>query len=189
MKNLKYSLLFLVSVLGLTSCSNDDDSAPEAVNETEVITNVTLTFTDDAGTSKTYTYTNPRYRDDSYTAPNIQLESGKTYQVMANFYDKSDPDNPEVKTNEIIEEKDDHFLEYRFTNVNIGLSRTDGDETTDSNGVQIGLHTQWVAGDAGNGTVQVTLVHQPETKDPSDPIGNHTGGETDAQVAFDLTIQ
>lgn len=189
MKTINYSIIFFIAAFSLTSCTRDDDNPPKVVNESEVITDVTLTFKDDAGTSKIYTYTNPLYRDDDYIEPLIQLEQDKTYQVMADFYDKSDPDNPEVQTEEITEEKDDHFLEYQFTDVNIGLTRTDPAETTDNNGVQIGLHTQWVAEQAGTGKVQVTLIHQPETKETNNPNGNHTGGETDVEVLFDLNIQ
>lgn len=188
MKTINYLIIFFIATLSLTSCTRDDDNPPKVVNQSEVITDVTLTFKDNTGASKTYIYTNPLYRDDDYLEPLIQLEEGKTYQVMANFYDKSDPDNPEVQTEEIIEEKDDHFLEYRFTDVNVNLTRTDTAETTDDNGIQIGLHTQWVAEQAGTGKLQITLIHQPETKDTSDSIGNHTGGETDAEVLFDVNI-
>lgn len=188
MKNTKLILCLFIASLTLASCSDEVDN-PKPVNETEVISDVTLTFTNTDGEATTYTYTDPKYRNNDYLEPTITLQSGKTYDVAANFYDKSDPDKVVDKTTEIIEEKDDHFVEFRFSGANIALTRTDGDETTDSNGIKIGLFSKWTAGNPAEGTVQETLIHQPESKDTSNPNGNHTGGETDAQVTYDLVIQ
>ncbi len=186
----KFNFLFfalIVSVLAV-SCDNDDDD-PEVVNEEEVITDVTLTFTNSEGTETTYTYTDSLYRSDDYVAPVIELTSGETYTVEANFYNNSG-DESEVITEEITEEKDDHFLEYDFSSdADVTLSRSD-DDVIDSDGIHIGLVTDWTAGEASEntGSVTVTLIHEPTTKDTTDPNGTHTGGSTDAQVSFDLTI-
>ncbi|WP_417885469.1 hypothetical protein [Zunongwangia sp.] len=189
MKKLKFLSIFLFTSVLLTSCSDDDDNIPEPVNEEEVITDVTLTFTNKAGEETVYTYTDPQYRDNSYTAPVIMLNSGETYDVEANFYNNSNPNDPEVVTEEITEEKNDHFLVYNFDAAEINLTRTDGAKTTDDNNVQIGLFTKWVAGDAAIGTAQVSLIHQPTNKDTTDPNGSYTGGETDAEVSFAVEIQ
>jgi len=187
MKLLKSSLLLCFLSICLISCSDDND-IPEPVNQHEVISDVSLSFTDANGETSTYTYTDPRYREQDYTDPVIQLDTGKVYQVSVKFLDKTDPAHVENITAEVIEEKDDHFVEYGFTNVQLDLIRTDNAETTDSNGVQIGIHTQWTPVEVGQGQVQVTLIHQPESKDTSNPTGDHIGGETDAQVRFDLVI-
>lgn len=188
MKLFKSSLLLCFLSLCLISCSEDND-IPKPVNQHEVISDVTLSFTDAKGETATYTYTDPRYREQDYTTPVIQLDTGEVYQVSVKFLDKTDPAHVEDITAEVIEEKDDHFVEYGFTSVQLDLIRTDNAETTDSNGVQIGIHTQWTPLEAGQGQVQVTLIHQPESKDTSNPNGDHTGGETDAQVRFDLVIK
>lgn len=189
MKNLKFITLLLITLISVTSCSSDDDSAPEIINEEEVITDVTLTFTDANSNATTYTFTDPQYRDENYVAPTILLASGETYQVETNFYNNSDPNDPEAITEEVMEERDDHFLTYGFVDSDISLTRTDGAMSTDSNGIQIGLSTQWVAGAAGNGEAIVSLIHKPESKDTSNPNGAVVGGETDVQVSFDVEIQ
>ncbi|SHI69060.1 hypothetical protein SAMN04488096_103336 [Mesonia phycicola] len=187
MKHLKLLALFLAIVPFISSCSSDDDS-PEIINEEEVITDVTLTFTNSTEGSVTYTYTDPQYRDDSYVAPVISLTSGETYEVETNFYNNSDPEDPELITEEVEEESDDHFLTYGFSDVDIEFTRTDGANSTDSDGVQIGLSTEWVAGTTGTGSVLVSLVHQPTEKITDPEEGAVVGGETDAAVTFDLEI-
>ncbi|MDR6299745.1 hypothetical protein [Mesonia maritima] len=189
MKNLKFMALFLAAVPFISSCSDDDDGSPEIINEEEVITDVSLTFTNESGDETTYTYTDPQYRDENYVAPTIQLTSGETYQVEANFYNNSNPNDPEVITEEIMEERDDHFLTYDFVDAEINLTRTDGEQSTDSDGIKIGLSTQWIAGSAENGEVVVSLIHQPTEKITNPAEGSFTGGETDAQVTFALEIQ
>lgn len=189
MKSLKFLSVFFIAGLSLTACSDDDDNTPEPVNEEEVITDVSLTFTNDEGQETTYTFTDPQFRDDSYVAPVISLTEGETYQVEADFFNNSNPQDPEVITEEIQEEADDHFLIYQFNNATVDLMRTDGAASTDSNGIQIGLSTVWTATATSNGSVVVSLIHEAETKDTSDGYGSFTGGGTDAEVSFDLEIQ
>lgn len=188
MKTIKFASLLFVASLALNSCSNDDNDEPEVVNEEEVISDVSITVTDSEGAATTYTYTDPLYRSSDYTDPVIHLTSGETYTVEMNFYNNSDPADPEVVTEEIKEEKDDHFLEFGFETADVTVARVDSD-VTDSNGIKIGLKTQWTAGDPAEGSATVTLIHQPETKNTSDPKGTHTGGETDAQVTYNLVIE
>jgi len=187
MKKLKFIALGIASTAFIASCSKDD-SAPQIINQEEVITDVSLSFSNEAEEVSTYTFTDPQYRDENYIAPIISLEKGKTYQVEANFYNKSNPNEIEVLTEEILEERDDHFITYAFTEVNVDLSRTDGPLSTDSNGVQIGLSTQWLAASAGNGAVIVKLIHQPTEKITTPAEGLFSGGETDAQVSFEVKV-
>jgi len=189
MKNFKILALFLVIAPFISSCSSDDDNTPPVINEEEVITDVTLTFTNGSEETTTYTFTDPQFRDENYIAPVITLTSGETYQVETNFFNNSDPNDPEVITEEIEEERDDHFLTYGFTTDEVVLTRTDGALSTDSDGIQIGLSTQWVAGNPVSGDVVVSLIHQPTEKNTDPAEGSVTGGETDVEVTFDLEIQ
>jgi hypothetical protein len=61
--------------------------------------------------------------------------------------------------------------------VNGIIVRTDSDGT-----YEIGLKTKWKSFGISNGTVTVTLKHQPGIKN-----GTCTTGETDAEIAF-ITI-
>lgn len=186
LKNILLTLLFLPLFVGCL----DDDHIPIQVNETEEITEVELVFNDSDGIVKSYKYVDPLYRLSDYEDPEILLETGKTYQVSVLFWNKSNPDEIEEVTEEVIEEKDEHFLEFRFYEADILLTRTDTEETTDEAGIPIGIFTQWIPQQSTNdGTVQVTLIHQPETKSIENPQGNHTGGETDAEVIFGLRIE
>lgn len=187
MKKLKLIIPISFFCLLLTSCSMDDIT-PKQVNETEVISDVTLTFTDANGNQKDYTYTDPKYRKTDYEDPIITLKPNQHYDVSVQFYNKSNPDDIEDVTEEVTEEKNDHFVEYRFNDAQVSLTRTDTEETTDQNGIKIGLFTEWDTGDTSTGSVQITLIHKPEIKNTDNPDGNHTGGETDAQVIFDLDI-
>jgi hypothetical protein len=189
MKKFKILALFLAIVPFISSCSSDDDNTPAVINEEEVITDVTLTFTNATEGTATYTFTDPQFRDENYVAPVISLTSGETYQVEANFFNNSDPSAPEIITEEIEEERDDHFLTYGFTTDEVALTRTDGATSTDSDGIQIGLSTQWIAGNATSGSVVVSLIHQPTVKSTDPAEGSVTGGETDVEVTFDLEIQ
>lgn len=187
MSTLKYISIFCLTLVCI-SCLNDDD-IPRQVNETEVITDVNLIFTAENGMESTYTYTDPKYRTDDYQDPVILLNSNSTYRVEIEFWDRSNPDDVEDVTKEVEEEKDDHFVEYRFYQADVELTRTDNEESIDSNGIAIGLNTQWITANSAEGAVQITLIHKPETKETDDPLGNHIGGETDAEVTFDLKIE
>ncbi|MDT0294080.1 hypothetical protein ACFQ3R_06140 [Mesonia ostreae] len=187
MRNLKFIALSIVTSAFIASCSSDD-SAPQIINQEEVITDVSLSFINESGGVSIYSYTDPQYRAEDYVAPVISLESGKTYQVEANFYNISNPEEPELLTEEIQEERDDHFLTYAFTEINVDLSRTDGPLSTDTNGIQIGLSTQWQVGEPGDGTLTLRLIHQATEKITTPAEGSFTGGETDAQVSFEVEV-
>src|SRR5699024_5112158 len=143
MKTLKFISSLMIIALLFVSCDTDKIDHPEPVNQTEVISDVTLSFTDEDGQSATYTYTDPKYQSNDYEDPVIHLEVGKTYTVKTEFFNKSNPDDIENVTEEVTEEKNDHFLEFRFFDADVTLSRIDGEETTDDNGIQIGLFTKW----------------------------------------------
>lgn len=188
MKYIKLTPCLFFVIVVMTSCSMDDIT-PQQVNETEVISDVTLIFTDSEGMQKSYTYTDPKYRTEDYQDPIIRLSRNRSYDVTVKFYDKSNPDDIEDVTEEIEEEKDDHFVEYRFYKASVDLTRTDNTESTDENGIQIGLFTNWKTGNSAEGSTTITLIHKPEIKKTANPDGNHIGGETDAEVIFDLVIE
>ncbi len=187
MRLIKFFSLLLLSVVITTSCS-DDDSIPEAINEQEIITDVSLTFTDSQGQAVTYTYTDPKYRPADYIAPQIELQQGETYQVNLAFYDKSNPAEIEDITTEVKEERDEHFITYNFATVQIDLARTDEASSTNSAGIPIGINTAWTATATGTGTVEVALIHAPESVDVTNPLGTHQGGSTDVQVEFAIAV-
>lgn len=186
MKTIPFTLFSLLFLTLITSCSDDD--APEIINEEEVITDVTLTFVNEANETQTYTYTDPSYRDENYQEPVIMLKPGSTYQVELQFFNKSNPQDIEDITNEVREERNDHFVTYAFGQVAVDLTRNDSASGIDAAGIPIGLNTIWETQTAGNGTLVVKLIHEPTLKDVTNPMGSFTGGETDVEVAFQIQI-
>ena len=53
MKNIKFIALALLTTITLASCSSDDDTTPEVINEEEVITTITLTLVPETGETVT----------------------------------------------------------------------------------------------------------------------------------------
>ena len=61
MKNLKYYLSTLLISILIVSCSKDEVTVqPEAINEEEVITTMTITLAPTSGSSTIVTLKNPR---------------------------------------------------------------------------------------------------------------------------------
>ena len=60
----------------------------------------------------------------------------------------------------------------------------------DGNGRPVGLTSIWTVGAASNGTITVTLRHEPDKGAAGVSAGDITnaGGETDIEVTFPLVI-
>ena len=172
----KYGIYtLLLSGALLTACS-DDDEAPEAENEEEVITDVTLTFTNTADATDVVTAA-AQDPDGAGVQPleirdEITLTSGATYTLELEVLNKLDPDDPEDIGEEIAEEDDEHQFFFAFTDD--AFSDPDGDgniddssgsinyNDEDENGNPVGLSTTWTAGDAlSDGSFRIILQHQP----------------------------
>ena len=187
MQKLSYLLVALlgVSMLFLTSCEKD----PDPVNEEEVITTLTMTWTPDGGGTPIVF----QFRDVDgeggmdpvlTTAP---LAANTTYNVSLELLNETE-DPAEDITEEVEEEGAEHQFFFAVTQgINLTFSYLD----TDTNGAPIGLETQMNTGDASTGALQVTLRHEPDKGAAGVAQGDITnaGGETDIQVEFDLVIQ
>lgn len=174
----KLTALFLFAIT-LTACSSDDDN-PTVINEEETITTVRLTVLESGATTpEVYIWTESN--QDAIT-----LSANAEYNFKIEFLDESNPSDVENITEEVIAEKDEHFVFYETT-VN-GLSFVNAsDDTIDSDNIGINISTDWSSTDAATGIVRAFLIHEPTTKtgDSRDDFG----GETDIEVSFDVTIQ
>lgn len=182
MKHLKLAS-FALLVFTLFSCS-DDDSAP--VNEEEVITTVTITL--DNG-SNVVTLKSQDLDGDGPNAPVItvsgNLDANSTYLGSVEFLNELE--NPaEDITEEVQEEGVEHQIFYQLTN-SLGSFTYDD---VDDNGDPIGVEFTLVTGNAGTGTLTVTLRHEPnkEASGVSDGDITNAGGSTDAEVSFPITV-
>ena len=181
---MRASLLVVLAAVSITACKKDDDLVdvpPPVENEGEVITTMTLTFTDAASTQPTVTATFSDPDGEGGNAPTqdvITLVNGTTYNVAVTVLNETESPAEDL-TAEILEEDHEHLFCFTPSGANVTIARTDSDGT-----YEVGLQSQWTVGTASSGTVQVALKHQPDVKD-----GTCTPGETDIDVTFDVQIQ
>lgn len=182
MKNLKLLFASLITVT-FVSCSNDD---PSPVNEEEVITTVRVTLVNGGNT---ITLQSQDLDGDGPNAPVVtvsgNLDTNTTYTGTIEFLNELE--NPaEDITLEVEEEGTEHQVFYQLSN-NLGtITYTD----TDTNGNPVGLTFNFVTGNAGSGTLTVTLRHEPIKTATGVSSGDITnaGGETDVEVSFPVTV-
>lgn len=185
MKKLQVLSFVFLSILMASSCSNDDNPP---VNEEELITTVSVTFT---GGGQIITFTSRDLDGDGPNSPVItqtggNLENGVVYTGTVSFLNELV--NPvEDITQEVAEEAEDHQVFYQITN-NLGtFTYTD----LDADGKPIGLTFNFTANNSGTGDLVVTLKHLPNKSANGVASGDITnaGGETDATVTFPLIVQ
>jgi hypothetical protein len=178
-----FRMIFVLSVISFaTAC---DDDAPEAENDAETITTLTLTFTPQGGgTALTFTA-----KDADGTGPgsivvdDITLATNTTYAVNVSFLNELESPAENI-TAEITEEADEHRIFYTVLPAALmTISTTD----QDSGGLPVGLTTSWNTGSPNQGSVVVTLKHQPDgIKTAASTIND---GETDISVTFPVVVQ
>jgi hypothetical protein len=176
---IKYTLLIML-VLLMVSCSRADEN--DDVLAQEEISSMILNVRDElTGVSQSYTYV-----VNSANTPVIKLEDGKSYIVSVVFRNGS-----EDITQEIIDERDEHFLIFSFSDSDITVTRTDNEVRND--GKRLGILTNWQVNDAVTGTssqLNLKLIHDALSVDESQDgtsWGSVTGGETDALAVFGIS--
>jgi hypothetical protein len=184
----------------LTSCEEDVE-APDEENEVEVITDVTLIFTNtaDATDEVTASAEDPDGAgvQELEIQDEITLTSGATYTLTYEILNGLDPSDVEDIGEEIEEEDDEHQFFYSFTDSAFSDPTGDGNvddasdpinyEDSDDDGNPVGLETTWTAGDPlTGGTFTTILKHQPDVKTAT---SGSNDGETDFNLEFVLNIQ
>ena len=177
------SLTFLALSLSLiiSSCKKDDDPVEEPHDDhnhdEEIITTLSLTFTDSAGVLPNYTAI---FKDVDGVGGNeatqfdtIQLSSNSTYLVEIKLLNETESPAEDI-TDEVKAEDDEHIFCYTPSGVHVDIERTDSDGT-----YEVGLSSKWKTNATGSGSVKVVLKHQPNVKD-----GTCTSGETDIELDF-----
>ncbi|TRW22418.1 type 1 periplasmic binding fold superfamily protein [Flavobacterium zepuense] len=187
MKNFKTLVLALVTIVSLSACSNDDTPAP--VNEEEVITTLTATFTPTAGGAPVVLTS----RDLDGDGPNAPVKTvsgnfaaGMAYTGTITFLNElaSPADNI---TEEVHEEATDHQIFFQQS----GLG-TFTYADMDANGHPVGLNFTYTAAATGtNGNLTITLIHLPNKSGANVANGDITnaGGGTDAEATFAVTVE
>ena len=185
MKTTKLFIMAIFCLTLITSCKDDDDN-PEPVNEVELITNVTLTFTNTANSSDVIIMSNvaPDGQEGAFTnSVNGSFTTGQSYFLDLNITNESDPsDVDDILNDDIIPEGDEHFFKYNNT-LGIGMVR-DASDLAGAGGTRLGVSTTWITAAAGTGNLQIILVHEPDSADDSNQFGITTGGEEDFNITF-----
>jgi hypothetical protein len=194
-------MALLFSAVAIVSCS-DDDEAPEEEEELEVITNVTLVFTNTADDTDVVTVNavdpDGLGAQDLVVDPEgITLSVDTTYDLS--FVILNALEDPAEDIGEEIEEEDDeHQFFFSFTadafanptgngNVDTAADPINYNDT-DGNGNPLGLSTTWTTGSApvAGGNFTARLQHQPDVKTDSSGAND---GDTDFNLSFVLNIQ
>ncbi|EMS31729.1 hypothetical protein C943_02000 [Mariniradius saccharolyticus AK6] len=190
-------LLSFTAMMVFSSCKSED---PEEENEGEVITEVTLRFTEvdpvaGLGTPFEVKASDPQGLE-SGSAPTIgtiNLTKGKTYRLEISLFNGIA--NEDI-TEEIEEEKEEHqfyFLGTAFVGSPVG-AYTYGDE--DANGNPVGLLgavTLIPTPGFNNATFRLILRHDldknfPGANNPHWQNFTQAGGETDLDISFPLVL-
>lgn len=191
---LLYSLLSLVI---FTACE-DDDVVPEEEEEMEVITDVTLVFTSDAGTVVTASAQDPDGEgvQELVVLDEIQLQAGTNYTLTFDIMNNLETPGESIGE-EIAEEDDEHQIFFAWTEGAFSNPTGNGNidnasdpvnyNDADGNGNPLGLNTSWTAGDPTTAaSFTVRLQHQPDVKTSTSGAND---GDTDFELQFRLTIQ
>ena len=193
------SLLIAASV-SLVGCSDDDDSndVPPVEEEVEVITDVTLVFTNIADSTDVVTATAQDPDGEGalelVIEDEITLSTSTMYTLTFEIENSLADDEDEANIGaEILEENDEHQFFFSFSENAFTTPTGDGNidnasdpinyEDEDDNGNPVGLETAWVtpATALSGGNFTVRLQHQPEIK-------TATTGAEDGDTDFDLTF-
>lgn len=193
MKTTKYFLTAMLCIALFTSCSDDDDgSSVGEPNEDEVITDVTLTFINDANPSNIITLSNiDPDGDDGPEAPTQTITgsffAGSTYTATVDLYNSIEDEDVTVEVTD--EEPDEHFFIYLINGLDMSFARSANDVMR-MDGNLLGFETSWTANSAGMGDITIQLFHESETVNDDNEFGTQTGGSTDVNVTFeDVVIQ
>ena len=180
MKNISFYALLSIAMIG---CS-DDDSAPEVINDEELITTVILTLTQESGDQVVLTTVDldGDGPDEPVTTVVGNFAENTQYQGAVRFLNETETPAEEI-TEEVLEEADEHQVFYTTTD---GLNIETQYEDEDSQGNPLGLQITLTTGAASQGSLTVTLRHEPVK--PNDGLDS-AGGETDIATSFDVTIE
>ena len=182
----------LLGISAIFGCKKD----PEPVNESELITTMVYSLiTSDSTEGAPTDIANFVFRDLDGDGPNAPviikdtLLANKTYYAIVTLLNESVSPIENINE-EILEEGADHQFFYQKSGANnLAFSYTPIDK--DINGNPIGITSIVNTNEIGNGTIKITLRHEPNKDALNVANGDITnaGGETDIEVSFPVTIK
>jgi hypothetical protein len=182
-------MLLLIALLGCTDVENPDGDA-----EGEVITTVTLSWTDDQGVTTETVWADPE-DDGDPVVDDVVLAADQLYTLSVAFGNELAVPAEDV-TLEIQDEAHEHQVFFTGADGLVTIDAVD----QDSEGLPVGLDNDAQTGAAGQGSLTVTLRHLPDQNgapqkveglaDQADQDGIETlPGESDASVTFDVVVE
>ncbi len=198
-------LAILFASIAIVSCSDDDD-APEEENELEVITDVTLVFTNDADPNDVVRASaedpDGEGIQELVVLDEITLAVDTQYTLTFEIFNNLETPGEDIGE-EILGEDDEHQFFFSFTadafdspagNGNVDtasdpINYNDEDSVAqDGSGNPVGLSTSWTTPVTGitGGTFTARLQHQPDIKTATTGAND---GDTDFNLTFVLNIQ
>lgn len=177
------SILFVITSF-LHSCKPKCDRHPhdpECSGENELITTMRVIVSDSSTGSVIDTF---QFKDvDGDGNPEqfdtIKLGVNSTYRVALQFLNESVSPEENI-TDEVWEEKEEHFISFQPHNTSISVTYLD----YDANLLPLGLDTYWKTGASSSGHLRITLHHQPGSKD-----GTPNPGSSDVSVEYTLFLE
>ncbi|WP_265428141.1 hypothetical protein [Chryseobacterium sp. YIM B08800] len=184
MKKLFNITLLLLATVFILSCRNGDDDIPEDIHEHDEIGKVVLTLTNKADATDIQTVNVIGGVADAH----LHLHQGDTYTAVLDFQIKHD--DHYHSSDEIVEEKDEHFITFAPANADIVVLRAANDIVrTDGN--KLGLKTEWTINSTQpTGKMNIKLIHAPTSVNQNYPsatnqLGQTQGGESDVDITVD----
>ena len=194
-------MAILFAAITIASCSNDDN-APEEENEEEVITDVTLVFTNEADPNDVVRASaedpDGEGVQELVVQDEITLSVDTQYTLTFEIFNNLETPGEDIGE-EIEDEDDEHQIFFSFTNDAFDSPMGNGNIDTasdpinyndqDDNMNPVGLSTTWttpaIATTTG-GTFVVRLQHQPDIKTATTGAND---GDSDFNLTFVLNIQ
>lgn len=184
----KTTLVLLSAILSMTFFTGCDPEVPDIDNEEEVITTLRYTLTPNNGDSAVV-FSFQDLDGDGGNAPVISegvLDSNTAYIGSLELLNETETPIGDIGE-EVLEEGTDHQLFFSTTLNGLTISYDD----MDTEGKPIGLATNVTTTAAGNGTLTITLRHEPIKDAAGVSNGDiaNADGETDIEVTFNVIVQ
>lgn len=194
MKNFKTLLATAAISIFAISCSSDDDSIPEIINETEVITTSTITLVPTTEGLPTITLNGSDEDGIGGEDPTITvsgpLAANETYSASISLLNETleETDEGFNALNDVIEEDLDHQFFYAISEeLNITTEYEGGDFALDSEGNPFGATFTLTTGAASTGTLTLVLRHELDKAD-GEAVLETAGGETEVNTSYPIEI-
>lgn len=186
---------YLLALLGLfftlQACNEDDGPNDPGAGDEELITTVIVSMVADQPTpdGRTYTWSwtdldGPGGDEPVVVSDSLPWQGLYNYTVIFRNETAVPPAN--LVNTEIEQEGTDHQVFLQFEGVNLQYQYED----EDANGQPIGLRGKVLTFLPGEGTMTVTLRHEPD-KDAVGVVGGvivEAGGETDVEVEIPIAV-